>query len=148
MIRVCIMPRCSCSPICPTCTWRRGRGLSELAGKRGLGFINWQRGRKYIHRREVLDAITRDLKTSRADHIAVTGDLVNLSLADEYQRARAWLDTLGPPHDVTVIPGNHDVYVPRASHRRRPKYWGDYMRGDDGAEPARFRSCGGAAASR
>ena len=65
--------------------------LSELAGKRGLGFINWQRGRKYIHRVEVLDAITRDLKTYAVDHIAVTGDLVNLSLAAEYQRARAWL---------------------------------------------------------
>ena len=51
--------------------------LIELAGKRGLGFINWQRGRKYIHRRETLDAITRDLKTIAADHIAVTGDLVN-----------------------------------------------------------------------
>ena len=34
----------------------------ELAGKRGLGFINWHRKRKYIHRVEVLDAIIRDLK--------------------------------------------------------------------------------------
>ena len=35
--------------------------LLELAGKRGLGYINWHRGRKFIHRRETLDAITRDL---------------------------------------------------------------------------------------
>ena len=62
--------------------------LVELAGKRGLGFINWQRGRKYIHRRETLDAITRDLKAIAADHIAVTGDLVNLSLPVEYAAAR------------------------------------------------------------
>ena len=40
--------------------------LVELAGKRGLGFINWQRKRKNIHRPEVLDAITRDLKAQRA----------------------------------------------------------------------------------
>jgi hypothetical protein len=40
--------------------------LTELAGKRGLGFINWHRGRKYIHRAEVLEAITRDLKTIAA----------------------------------------------------------------------------------
>jgi 3',5'-cyclic AMP phosphodiesterase CpdA len=53
--------------------------LLELAGKRGLGYINWHRGRKYIHRRETLDAVTRDLKTAGADHIAVTGDLVNLA---------------------------------------------------------------------
>ena len=106
--------------------------LAELAGKRGLGFINWQRKRKFIHSAEVLDAITRDVKACAADHIAVTGDLVNLSLADEYQRARAWLARLGPPRDVTVVPGNHDVYV-RAVENSPAAYWGDYMRGDDGA---------------
>ena len=84
----------------------------QLAGKRGLGYINWHRGRKYIHRRETLDAVTRDLKTIATDHIAVTGDLANLSLPIEYAAARAWLETLGPPRDVTVIPGNHDAYVP------------------------------------
>jgi 3',5'-cyclic AMP phosphodiesterase CpdA len=111
--------------------------LVELAGKRGLGFINWQRGRKYIHRRETLDAITRDLKAIAADHIAVTGDLVNLSLPVEYAAARRWLDELGPPRDVTVIPGNHDAYVPQALGGPA-KYWGDYMRGDDGAEAGTF----------
>jgi len=105
--------------------------LSELASKRALGYINWQRGRKYIHRPEVLDAITRDVKAQAVDHIAVTGDLVNLSLPVEYERARAWLETLGAPHDVTAIPGNHDVYVP-AVVPSPAAYWGDYMRGDDG----------------
>ncbi len=105
--------------------------LDELAGKRALGFINWQRKRKYIHRPAVLDAITREVKLCRADHIAVTGDLVNLSLPDEYRRARAWLDTLGPPRDVTVIPGNHDTYV-RSAASSPALFWGDYMRGDDG----------------
>jgi 3',5'-cyclic AMP phosphodiesterase CpdA len=111
--------------------------LSELAGKRGLGFINWQRGRKYIHRRETLEIITRDVKAAAADHIAVTGDLVNLSLPVEYAAARAWLDNLGPPHDVTVIPGNHDAYVLQALGGPE-KFWGDYMRGDDGGEPGTF----------
>jgi 3',5'-cyclic AMP phosphodiesterase CpdA len=106
--------------------------LSELASKRALGFINWQRRRKYIHRPEVLDAIIRDLKQQAADHIAVTGDLANLSLPAEYRRAQAWLETLGTPHDVTVIPGNHDVYV-RSVVPSPAAYWGDYMRGDDGS---------------
>jgi 3',5'-cyclic AMP phosphodiesterase CpdA len=106
---------------------------SELAGKRALGFINWQRKRRFIHRPEVLDAITRDVKEQAADHIAVTGDLVNLSLPAEYQRARAWLGALGAPRDVTVIPGNHDVYV-RAAVPSPAAYWGDYMRGDDGRD--------------
>jgi 3',5'-cyclic AMP phosphodiesterase CpdA len=111
--------------------------LRELAGKRGLGFINWHRGRKLIHRREVIDALTRDLKASAPDHIAVTGDLVNLSLPAEYARARAWLNGLGPPSDVTVIPGNHDIYVPEAQ-QGPAKYWGEYMRGDDGADSGTF----------
>jgi 3',5'-cyclic AMP phosphodiesterase CpdA len=111
--------------------------LLELAGKRGLGYINWHRGRKYIHRRETLDAITRDVKANAPDHIAVTGDLVNLSLPIEYAAARAWLETLGPPHDVTVIPGNHDAYVPPALGGPE-KAWGDYMRGDQSAPAGRF----------
>ena len=75
------------------CIFARGRGRFDLLGKRGLGFINWQRGRKYIHRPELLDAIVRDLKDLAVDHIAVTGDLVNLSLPAEYRARRAWLET-------------------------------------------------------
>jgi 3',5'-cyclic AMP phosphodiesterase CpdA len=111
--------------------------LIELAGKRGLGFINWHRGRKHIHRVEALDAIVRDLKTIAVDHIAVTGDLVNLSLPSEYACARTWLEKLGTPHDVTVIPGNHDAYV-RQARAGPAKYWGDYLRGDDGAAAGTF----------
>ena len=111
--------------------------LLELAGKRGLGYIIWHRGRKYIHRRETLDAVARDVKASAPDHIAVTGDLVNLSLPIEYAAARALLETLGPPRDVTVIPGNHDAYVPAALGGPE-KAWGDYMRGDDGAAAGTF----------
>jgi 3',5'-cyclic AMP phosphodiesterase CpdA len=110
---------------------------AELIGKRGLGFINWQRKRKYIHRPEIADAIVRDLKSVAPDHIAMTGDLVNLSLDDEYRRARAWLEGLGSPHDVTVVPGNHDVYV-RAVVASPAAYWGDYMRGDDGRQDFPF----------
>jgi 3',5'-cyclic AMP phosphodiesterase CpdA len=107
--------------------------LSELIGKRGLGYINWHRARKKIHRPEILDATIRDLKASAPDHIAVTGDLVNLSLPDEYNRARGWLQTLGSPRDVTLVPGNHDIYVGRV--RQSPaKFWADYMRGDDGLD--------------
>ena len=108
-------------------------GTSTLAGKRGLGFVNWQRKRKYIHRPDVLDAITHDLKAQALDHIAVTGDLVNLSLPAEYARAKRWLQTLGEPGDVTVVPGNHDTYV-RSAEKSPAAFWGEYMRGDNGLE--------------
>ncbi|MGB8632527.1 MAG: metallophosphoesterase [Xanthobacteraceae bacterium] len=107
--------------------------ISDLAGRRGLGFINWQRKRKFIHRPDVLDAISRDVKAQAPDHIAVTGDLVNLSLPAEYAKAKRWLQALGNPSDVTVIPGNHDAYV-RSAARSPAAFWGDYMRGDDGLE--------------
>ena len=103
-------------------------GLPDLAGKRGLGYINWHRGRKRIHRPDVLAATIHDLKSCATDHIAVTGDLVNLSLPDEYNRARGWLETLGSPRDVTLVPGNHDTYV-RSAAQTPAQYWADYMRG-------------------
>ncbi len=119
--------------------------LAKLLSKRGLGFINWQRKRKFIHRPEVLDAMTRDLKSQSFDHIAVTGDLVNLALPEEYLRAQQWLQTLADPHDVTVVPGNHDVYV-REAVQYPAQYWADYMRGDDGLDRFPFlRRRGGAA---
>ena len=71
--------------------------LRELLGKRATGFINWRRKRQLIHRGDVLARIVADLKAQAPDHIAVTGDLVNISLAGEYPPARAWLASLGPP---------------------------------------------------
>jgi 3',5'-cyclic AMP phosphodiesterase CpdA len=105
----------------------------ELMGKRIGGFINWQKRRRHFHLASVLDRIVADLKSQSVDHIAVTGDLVNLSLPAEFPRAYAFLQRLGPSQDVTVVPGNHDTYV--WSKRRHPeRHWADYMRGD--ATPA------------
>ena len=71
--------------------------LRDLAGKRALGYLNWTRNRHKIHRREVLDALVSDLQAQRPDHIAVTGDLVNLALEAEFAPARAWLESVGTP---------------------------------------------------
>jgi 3',5'-cyclic AMP phosphodiesterase CpdA len=111
--------------------------FSELAGKRALGFLNWYRKRRAFHRAEVLAALVEDLQASRPDHVAVTGDLVNISLAGEFAPARAWLDALGSPTQVTLVPGNHDAYV-RATADHWQLHWDDYMRGDDAAQNDRF----------
>ena len=103
----------------------------ELVGKRGLGFLNWLRKRRRLHRPEVLAAIVADLKAHAPDHIAVTGDLVNLSLSNEFAPARDWLAGIGPPDSVTFVPGNHDCYV-RAAAEFAERDWCDYMRGDKG----------------
>jgi 3',5'-cyclic AMP phosphodiesterase CpdA len=104
---------------------------SELLGKRATGYLNWKRRRRLVHRSDVLARIVADLTAQAADHIAVTGDLVNIALADEYPAARAFLQSLGPPHDVTLVPGNHDAYV-RSGIRYCDLHWRGYMRGDDG----------------
>jgi 3',5'-cyclic AMP phosphodiesterase CpdA len=103
--------------------------LRELAGKRALGYLHWTRNRHAIHRREVLDAIVADMQLQHPDHIAVTGDLVNLALAAEFAPARAWLQGVGAPDHVTVVPGNHDAYV-RATQHHFTKTFADFMRGD------------------
>ena len=92
-------------------------GFSELMGKRMLGYLNWTRNRHTIHRRDVLDALVADVLAQRADHIAVTGDIVNLALAAEFAPARAWLESVGPPDRLSLVPGNHDAYVRGARER-------------------------------
>ena len=66
----------------------------DLMSKRMLGYVNWHRGRKFVHRREILDIITSDVVEQNPDHIAVTGDLVNLGLPEEFLRAAEWLNDL------------------------------------------------------
>ncbi len=105
--------------------------LVELIGKRVTGYINWRRRRRFIHDTAVLGKIVADLKTQAADHVAVTGDLTNIALPQEFVRGGVWLTALGAPSDVTVIPGNHDAYV-RAAAVEPERCWGDFMHGDDG----------------
>jgi 3',5'-cyclic AMP phosphodiesterase CpdA len=104
--------------------------LFELAGKRALGYLNWKRNRHRYHRRDVVDVLISDLQAQVPDHIAITGDLVNLALEAEFAPALAWLQSVGPPDWVTVVPGNHDAYV-RATAHRLTESWGSYLAGDD-----------------
>jgi 3',5'-cyclic AMP phosphodiesterase CpdA len=105
----------------------------DLLGKRALGYVNWHRGRKYVHRRDILDVLTEDLIERDPDHIAVTGDLVNLGLPAEFVAAAEWLRHLGPPDKVTAIPGNHDAYV-RLHPDRGTGHWRDYMEANAAGE--------------
>lgn len=102
----------------------------ELMGKRLLGYLNWTRGRHRIHRRDVLDTVVADALARRPDHIAVTGDLVNIALPGEIAHAADWLHGLGRASDVTLVPGNHDAYVPGALTAAK-RAWSAYMQGDD-----------------
>ena len=89
-------------------------GFADLRLKRVMGFINWKRGRERLNDMALLKRLVDDLRAQRPDHVAVTGDLVNIGMAAEFQRAALWMETLGEPADVSFVPGNHDAYV-RAS---------------------------------
>ncbi len=102
---------------------------TQLLNKRITGYINLRRNREHIHQDWALDLLLQDLKTRKPDHIALTGDLVNLSLPSEFARTRAWLPEVGRPDQVSVIPGNHDTYV-RVSEATGIGQWADYMTGD------------------
>jgi len=97
--------------------------------KRALGYLNWQRRRRPIHRADVVEALAGDLAAQRPDHIAVTGDLVNIGLPEEYANALTWLRTIGSPQTVSVVPGNHDAYV-RLHSDPGMERWRAYMTSD------------------
>jgi 3',5'-cyclic AMP phosphodiesterase CpdA len=106
----------------------------ELLSQRVLGYINWKRNRHLYHRRDMLDVLVADMQAQHPDHIAVTGDLVNLALKAEFPRARRWIEVVGKPNDVSLVPGNHDAYVHGAAEKFAETF-GDYICSDEAAEP-------------
>lgn len=94
--------------------------------KRALGYLNWQRGRKAVHQRAIADRLIADAMALRVDHVAITGDLINLGLPAEYAAALDWLRSVGPPERVTIVPGNHDIFTELKGHAGVAR-WAAYM---------------------
>ncbi len=105
--------------------------LRELLGKRATGYINWRRGRGRHHDMDVLAALVADMGATGSDHVACTGDLCNLGLAEEWATARVFLEALGSPETVSFVPGNHDAYV-RGSLEGLLGACGAWTSGEDG----------------
>jgi 3',5'-cyclic AMP phosphodiesterase CpdA len=60
---------------------------------------------------EIGAAVVASIKAAAPDHIAMTGDILNLSSPREFVQGRRWLEQLGSPDAVSFVPGNHDAYV-------------------------------------
>jgi 3',5'-cyclic AMP phosphodiesterase CpdA len=86
-------------------------GGAELRLKRFLGWVNWKRARERMNDMEMLARLVADLRAKKPDHVAMTGDAVNLALRSEFARAAEWMAGLGAAEDVSFTPGNHDAYV-------------------------------------
>ncbi len=89
---------------------------TALTGKQMLSRLAWLRKRRHITQAPVLATLAEDLARHAPDHIAVTGDLVNLGTPTEIDAARVWLQTLGSPENVSIVPGNHDCLRRTAGH--------------------------------
>lgn len=83
----------------------------ELIGKRITGYLNWKKNRKGELGTATLDALMQDLHCRAPDHLLISGDIVNLSLNEEFTRARTWLAAQGSSLNITLTLGNHDAYV-------------------------------------
>ncbi|MBJ6987510.1 metallophosphoesterase [Devosia sp. MC521] len=101
----------------------------DLLGKRLTGYLNWKLKRHGEMNTETLQRLVAHMREQNADFTAVTGDMTNLALPFEVERAGQWLRELGSSETTAVCPGNHDAYVPGAlEHAQRE--WGDYLKGE------------------
>jgi len=102
--------------------WKPAAG----AGKRWLGYLSWRRKRRWQLRREMLDRLTEAAQAEGPALLAITGDLAHIGLPREIREGREWLERLGPPDRVVLVPGNHDVYAHDSWSAIAP-LWADYL---------------------
>ncbi|MBL4785744.1 MAG: metallophosphoesterase [Cohaesibacteraceae bacterium] len=103
--------------------------FSELLSKRITGYANWRFNRKSGHNPQYLNQLIADIQSKNPDHLAITGDLVNLALPSEITNAAAWMQSLGNAHDISFVPGNHDAYV-SGIRDQALKLWAPWVTGD------------------
>jgi 3',5'-cyclic AMP phosphodiesterase CpdA len=105
--------------------WRR-----VIFNKRVTGYANLLLSRGRVYRRDYLETVLA-AAAARADHIVVTGDITNLSLEREFEAARSLLAEVARSVEVSVVPGNHDVYLATV-HRagRFAHHFAAYLHGD------------------
>lgn len=105
----------------------------RLLNKRFTGYVNLKLNRGALHQRWAAEAVATEIGAQRCDHVVVTGDVSNLSLEREFETVRDFLQRdLGLPADqVSLVPGNHDMYTRGAYRSRRfEEHLGDYTSSD------------------
>jgi 3',5'-cyclic AMP phosphodiesterase CpdA len=103
---------------------------SVLFNKRMTGYANMLLHRARVFRRDYLDAVLA-AAARESDQVVVTGDLTNLSLESEYEEAVRLLEDVARTTEVTVVPGNHDVYLPHVQREGRfAHHFGSFFTSD------------------
>lgn len=84
----------------------------DLIGQRALGGANLLFNRALEFPPEVPRALFADIDRLKPDHLVISGDLTNLALRAEFDQVLASLRSLAlAPAQITVVPGNHDIYT-------------------------------------
>ena len=105
-----------------------GVPAAAYLNKRLTGLVSLWTKRKNAHSKEILAKVVEDIQEQGIDHVLVTGDLTNLALASEFARARQLLTPLATFAQMSVVPGNHDVYTAGAYRGHLyEKHFGDLM---------------------
>jgi 3',5'-cyclic AMP phosphodiesterase CpdA len=107
----------------------RGAAWRDFALKRPIGYMSWRLKRHRLHVPAIADAIAADIAAAAPDHVALTGDIVNISARDEFPAAARWLKRFGAAKGLTFVPGNHDTYV-RFGWEHGLGHLAPYMTGD------------------
>ncbi|MGH7281388.1 MAG: metallophosphoesterase family protein [Polyangiaceae bacterium] len=105
----------------------------RFLNKRLTGYANLRFKRNHVHKSSYVESIAKEIARSKIDHVVVTGDLTNLALETEFEAARDLLERgLGlSPKDVSVVPGNHDLYTAGALKSRRfTQFFAEYIQSD------------------
>jgi 3',5'-cyclic AMP phosphodiesterase CpdA len=110
-------------PLPPGAAWQ------NFALKRVIGALNWNLRRHKQHDRAISSSLVADIVAASPDHVAFTGDLLNLSAYAEFPRAARWLQSFGDPAWISYVPGNHDAYVP-VPWKHGLAHLAPYMTGD------------------
>ncbi len=103
----------------------------ELMSKRVTGYINWQRNRARNMGIDTLESVVAGVKSVKPEHVAITGDLINIGLEGEVALAADWLKRNWAPDSTSLVPGNHDAYV-RGTLVKAVRAWKPFMSDDRG----------------
>ena len=115
----------------------KGAAWNNFAMKRIIGTLSWKLNRHKLHDPAISQALVEDIKAAGPEHVAFTGDLVNVSAHAEFPHAMRWLQNFGDPSWISFVPGNHDAYVP-VPWEQGLGHLAPYMTGDMAAAASLF----------
>jgi len=51
------------------------------------------------------------IKLLGVDHLVITGDITNIAMEEEFQKAASLIREISGKIPTSIIPGNHDIYT-------------------------------------